>query len=181
MPNPDADAPIFLIGFMASGKSTVGKLLARRLGWSFVDLDNLVSAGAGVSIAEIFSAEGEAGFRRREGDALRAAAGRRRCVIATGGGAACREDNLAAMLAAGRVVGLGVSAGESVRRAGAASGRPLLDGRADPVGAASRLLEARDPFYSRAHVRIETDGRTTDEIADAVLRGLGIEPPGSGA
>jgi shikimate kinase len=166
---------------MASGKTTVGKLLAKRLGWRFVDLDDLVTASAGRAVAEIFSAEGESGFRRRESEAVREATGRRRYVIATGGGAACREDNLGAMLAAGRVVGLRVSAGEAVRRAGGASGRPLLDGQSDPVGAARGLLEARDPFYARADLSIETDGRTPEEIAGAVLRGLGLEPGRPGA
>jgi len=131
-----------------------------------------VTRAAGQPVADIFAAEGEAGFRRREADALREAAGRRQAVIATGGGAACREDNLAAMLAAGHVVALAVSAEEAIRRAGASSGRPLLDGKADPVAAARALLDARRTFYERAHVRIDTDGRTPADIADAVLRGV---------
>jgi shikimate kinase len=170
----DADAPLFLVGFMASGKTTIGKLLAARLGWAFVDLDELVVAGAGRTVAEIFAAEGEAGFRRRETAAVRDAAARRRTVIATGGGAACREENLTAMLAAGPVVALAVSAEEAVRRAGPGSGRPLLDGKADPVAAARGLLAARDPFYARARLRIDTDGRTPTEIADAVVRALDL-------
>jgi shikimate kinase len=173
MSPPAADAPIFLVGFMASGKTSVGKLLAARLGWTFVDLDELVVAAAGATIPEIFAREGEPGFRRRETGAVRDAAARRRTVIATGGGAACRPENLQAMLGAGRVIALAVSAEEAVRRAGGASGRPLLDGKADPVAAARELLAARAPFYARAHVRVETDGRTPDEIARAVLRDLG--------
>ena len=73
--------------------------------------------------------------------------------MATGGGAPCREENIEAMLAAGRVFWLDVSAEEAVRRAGKASGRPLLDGAADPVAAARELLDARRPFYERAHAR----------------------------
>jgi shikimate kinase len=76
------------------------------------------------------------------------------------------------MLAAGHVVALAVSAEEAIRRAGASSGRPLLDGNADPVGAARALIDARRSFYERAHVRIDTDGRTPAEITDAVLRQL---------
>jgi len=172
-PSVDADAPIFLVGFMASGKTTVGKLVAERLGWQFDDLDELVRrAAGGRAVADIFAAEGEAGFRRRESDALREAAARRRAVIATGGGAACREDNLAAMLAGGLVVTLEVSAEEAIRRAGSSSGRPLLDGKTDPVGAARALLDVRRSFYERAHVRIDTDGRTPADIADAVLDGV---------
>ena len=172
----DADAPIFLVGFMASGKTTVGRLLADRLGWAFADLDDLVARTAGRTVAEIFAAEGEAGFRRRESGAVRDAAERRRLVVATGGGAACREENLAVMLAAGRVVALTVSPEEAIRRAGDVSGRPLLDGKADPVAEARRLLEARRPFYDRAHLRIETDGRSPRQIAEALFADLHVQP-----
>jgi shikimate kinase len=165
----DREAPIFLVGFMGSGKTTIGKLLARRLGWTFVDLDDLVVRAAGMPIPEIFSREGEPAFRRRETDALREAAATRRAVVATGGGAACREENLTLMLGAGRVVALAVSAAEAVRRTGSASGRPLLDGSADPLSAAGTLLAARQPFYARAQWRFETDGRSPAEIANQVI------------
>jgi shikimate kinase len=172
MPDFDPEAPIFLIGFMASGKTTVGRLLAARLGWAFADLDDLIAAGAGRTVPQIFAAEGEAGFRRRETDAVREAAARRRAVIATGGGAACREENLAAMCLNGRVVALEVSAEESVRRAGPASGRPLFDGQADPVGAARALLAVRRSFYERAHLCVRTDGRRPKDVAAAIADGL---------
>ncbi len=175
-PPPAAEAPIFLIGFMGSGKTTVGGLLARRLDWGFADLDDLVVRAAGASVAEIFAREGEAGFRRRETEAVRAAAAGRRAVVATGGGAACREENLALMLASGRVVALGVSPAEAVRRTGSRSGRPLLDGSADPLAAATALLGERQAFYARAHLRVETDGRTPAEAAQAIVRGLGLSP-----
>ncbi len=169
-----AEAPIFLIGFMGSGKTTVGRLLAERLGWSFADLDDLVVRAAGASVAEIFAREGEEGFRRREAEAVRAAATGRRSVVATGGGAACREENLRLMLASGRVVALGVSAAEAVRRTGGRSGRPLLDGSADPLAAATSLLGKRQAFYAQAHLRVDTDGRTPAEAASAILAGLGL-------
>jgi shikimate kinase len=172
---PRADAPIFLVGFMASGKTTVGKLVASRIGWAFADIDDLVIKSAGRSVAEIFAAEGEEGFRRRESDAIAAAASRQRAVIATGGGAVCREENLALMLAAGRVIALGVSAEEAVARAGAHSGRPLLDGQADPMRAARGLLEVRAPFYARAHLRVETEGRASNDIAAEIVAGLGLD------
>ena len=170
------EAPIFLIGFMGSGKTTVGGLMAERLGWAFADLDDLIVRSAGLTVAEIFAREGEEGFRRRETEAVRAAAAGRRSVVATGGGAACREENLALMLASGRVVALAVSAAEAVRRTGSRSGRPLLDGRADPLAAATALLSARQPFYARAHLRVETDGQTPAEAASEILGGLGLGP-----
>lgn len=169
MPPADDDAPIFLIGFMASGKTTVGRLLAERLDWTFVDLDKLIEDAAGKTVADIFAAEGEAGFRKRETDALHEAAGRRKAVIATGGGAPCRDENIEAMLAAGRVFWLDVPAEEAVRRAGKSSGRPLLDGAADPVEAAEKLLLARRPFYERAHAGVETLDRTPREIVEDLL------------
>lgn len=169
-------APIFLIGFMGSGKTTIGGLLAKRLGWSFADLDDLIARSAGLTVTEIFAREGEEGFRRRETEAVRAAAAGRQSVVATGGGAACRDENLALMLASGRVVGLAVSAAEAVRRAGTRSGRPLLDDSADPLAAATALLSARQSFYARAHLQVETEGRTPDEAVNAILGGLGLVP-----
>src|SRR5450755_42182 len=94
----DPDAPIFLVGFMATGKTTVGRILAARLGWRLVDLDDVIAREAGRTVPEIFEAEGEAGFRAREARALAAASAERRAVVATGGGAGCREDNLRTML-----------------------------------------------------------------------------------
>jgi shikimate kinase len=170
MPPADDDAPIFLIGFMASGKTTVGRLLAERLDWVFVDLDKVIEDGAGKTVADIFAAEGEAGFRKRETAALREVAGRRKVVVATGGGAPCSDENIEAMLAAGRVFWLDVPAAAAVARAGKASGRPLLDGAADPVAAARKLLTARSPFYARAHVRIETEDRRAEEVVNGLLR-----------
>ena len=180
MPHPSApEGPIFLIGFMGSGKTTVGGLLAERLGWAFADLDELIAGTAGLTVAEIFAREGEEGFRRRETEAVRAAAAGRRSVIATGGGAACREENLSLMLASGQVVALAVSAAEAVRRTGTRSGRPLLDDSADPLAAATTLLSARQPFYARANLKVETDRRTPDEAVSAILGGLGLGPNAS--
>jgi shikimate kinase len=165
----DDDAPIFLIGFMASGKTTVGRLLAERLDWTFVDLDTVIEDGAGKTVADIFAAEGEEGFRKRETEALLGVAKRRKVVVATGGGAPCRDENIEAMLETGRVFWLDVSPEEAVQRAGSASGRPLLDGAADPAAAASTLLASRRAFYERAHAGVETDGRTPKEIVDDLL------------
>jgi shikimate kinase len=173
------DAPLFIIGFMATGKTTVGRILASRLGWAFQDLDADVTASAGMTVAEIFAAEGEAGFRRRETEAVRAASGLSRTVVATGGGAACREPNLSLMLAAGRVVALAATPEEVLRRTGGGrSGRPLLDGEADALGAARALLATREPFYARAHHQVDTVGKTPDAVAAEVLAMLGRQERG---
>src|SRR4051812_39549190 len=92
------DAPIFLIGFMGTGKSTVGRIVAGAIGFVFTDLDDVIVREAGMTVPQIFAGEGEPGFRRREEAAVRTSAAMRRTVVATGGGAACREANLVAML-----------------------------------------------------------------------------------
>ncbi len=161
---------------MATGKSTVGRLLARALGRPFVDLDTLVEETAQMTVAEIFRSSGEPAFRRYEAEALARALAMPDAVIATGGGAACREDNLQAMLTRGQVVALSAPPSEILQRTGRASGRPLLDGAADPVAAATELLRQREPFYARAHIRVDTVGKTADAVAAEVLAALPPRP-----
>jgi len=175
-PLADPDAPIFLIGFMGTGKSTVGRLLAAEIGFAFTDLDDVITRGAGRTVAQIFASEGEVGFRAREEQAVRAASAMRRTVIATGGGAACREANLAAMLAAGRVVALSATPAEVIRRTGTGPGRPLLHGKADPEGVAAALLAEREPFYARAHHQIDTVGKEPEAVTREVVVRLGGGP-----
>jgi shikimate kinase len=168
------EAPIFLIGFMTAGKSTVGRMVAARLGWAFRDLDQVIVAAAGMSVSQIFAAEGEAGFRRREAQAVEDAAGWVRTVVATGGGAACVEGNLARMLEAARVVVLDVEPAEVVRRAGRGVGRPLLEGATDPLSVVTERLVQREPFYARAHHRVDTNGRAPEEVAARVIELLDL-------
>jgi shikimate kinase len=160
---------------MGTGKTTVGRHLAGRLGARFVDLDDVITLRAGRPISEIFRSDGEAAFRRLEQEALEHVLGGGGVVIATGGGAACREPNLSLMLAGAHVVALWASPQEVVRRTGAESGRPLLDGAADPVAAAQALLAARAPFYARAHLRVETEGKRPEQIADEIASALSQE------
>lgn len=164
-----ARRPLVLVGFMASGKSTVGRLVAERAGLRFLDLDKVIEASAKMSTADIFAAEGEPGFRLREAAALKRVLAETDVVIATGGGAVSRPENLEAMLGQGLVVALEVPAEEVLRRVGTASGRPMLDRAADPLVEARRLLAERQPFYARAHARVDTAGRSASEVADQVL------------
>ncbi len=166
--------PVVLIGFMATGKSTVGRLLATQNGLRFVDLDEVIESSAAVAIPDIFRTEGEAGFRLRERVALLETLSAQGTVIATGGGAACQPGNLEAMLASGTVVALGVSAEEAIRRTADSGGRPLLDGQGDRLARARQLLASREPYYNRAHLRIETDGKEPDRIAFEVGKALGL-------
>ncbi|AEN74386.1 Shikimate kinase [Rhodothermus marinus SG0.5JP17-172] len=171
---------IYLTGFMGCGKSTIGPLLARRLGYTFLDLDALIERQAGRSIPEIFAEGGEAAFRALEREALRRTVALDACVIATGGGALVSDDNLAWALRNGRVVYLQVSADELARRlAPEATHRPLLQDRHHrPLqGAALRrriaaMLARREPWYRQAHHVVATDGLSIAETVEAVLHAL---------
>ena len=152
---------LFLIGFMAAGKTSVGRALAARSGRRFVDLDDVIAA-MGEPVAQLVARD-EAEFRRRESAALAqvitdATDGP---VIATGGGAAAFGDNLARMREAGLVIALGVDLDEVARRAAGGPPRPLL-------ASAAQLAAARAPIYRRAHAVVDTTGRSIDEVVSAV-------------
>jgi shikimate kinase len=158
-----------LIGFMATGKTTVGRLVAERLQRRFVDLDHLVEEIAGMKVPELFRTQGEPAFRKVEAEALHRALKMDGIVLATGGGAACREENLRDMLAGAYVVALSAPPAEVLKRTGGASGRPLLDAASDPMAEAQRLLTEREPFYARAHLRVDTVGKTPPAVADEIV------------
>ena len=170
---PAAEAPIFLIGFMGSGKTTVGRLLAKLTKREFVDLDHWIEQKEHRKISEIFAQEGESKFRLHEAEALKTLSREKWTVVATGGGAACQEGNLKLMLQTGHVVTLLVSAAEAMRRTGAHSGRPLLDGKEDPMGAAQALLAKRQSYYERAPLRVTTDHQSPETIASKIVSDLG--------
>ncbi|PSQ80834.1 MAG: shikimate kinase [Bacteroidetes bacterium QS_8_68_15] len=178
-PNPEPrNAPIYLTGFMGSGKSTVGPLAAVRLGWRFLDLDELIAERAGRPIPAIFAAEGEAGFRRREAEALRAVSREERdAVVATGGGTLVQPENLKRARASGTVVYLRAPAAVLAERlADAAAERPLLQSEEDgtPLAGAAltrrieTLLAERRPCYERAHRTVDTAEASPEATAEAV-------------
>ncbi len=159
-------APLFLIGFMAAGKTSVGRAIASATGRRFVDLDDVIAAG-GTPVATLVARD-EPEFRRREAQALtRAIASGDGAVIATGGGAAAYGDNLARMRAAGLVVALGVDAADAEARA--AAERAARPGAQRPlIGAARALWARRAPVYRRAHAVVDTTGRSVAEVAAEV-------------
>jgi len=160
---------LFLYGPPASGKSSLGRLLARRLGAAFYDLDTLIEGSAGQSIPEIFRQEGEAGFRRRERQALETLLAGPPGVVALGGGALLDEHNRADVQAAGPVLCLSAPFDEILRRVDASSenGRPLLDG--DTRDRLRSLLDARQPHYASFPLQLENvsgnDALALDETA----------------
>ena len=173
---------IYLTGFMGSGKSTIGPILANVLGYDFVDLDEAVEERAGKPVPQIFAEDGAAAFRALEATMLRETGARNKVVVALGGGAMTVEDNLQWALANGAVVYLKVSLDSLIRRLrrGRMVRPLLLDDAGQRLSTADlrekvkALMDRREPFYERAHVVVEIAnqrvGITVDEVVKAVRR-----------
>ena len=162
---PERDGPIFLVGFMGAGKSVTGEVLALRLGWDFIDLDQLVVETERRSIAEVFAQDGEEGFRLAELRALDALQGRRRLVVACGGGTYALPEGRRRIDVMGRAVWIDVPLRLSVERCISGPVRPLLQNDAQ----VESLYRARLPAYRRAPYRIEAANATPEEIAGRVI------------
>ena len=166
---------VVLVGPMGVGKSTVGLLLAERLGVSYRDTDDDIVAEQGRTIAEIFVDEGESDFRVIEKAAVRRALGEHDGVLALGGGALLEAETRAA-LAGLRVGWLSMDAEEAVRRAGLDSARPLL--AVNPHERWRELADARRHLYEEvATAVVPTDGQTPGQVAQAVLEALELRQP----
>lgn len=169
---------IVLVGMMGSGKTTVGRLVARRLGRPFVDVDDAVVRRAGLSVSELFAGQGEAAFRSLEsqclGDALGDPAGSGVAdeaggtVVAVGGGAVLDAANRARMARSGPVVWLRARPETLAERLGGGEGRPLLaESTRDAVSTLAALAADRAPLYEQvASVVIDVDGLSAEEVAD---------------
>ena len=166
---------IYLTGFMGSGKSTVGRLLAARLRWPFVDLDETIVKEAGRSIPEIFQELGETAFRDMESEAVRRHAGEAG-VYALGGGAVLSECNRSLLLSTGTVVYLRTAPGTLLQRLEKGTGeRPLLPDDEDLYQTICRTLIQRKPFYESAHWIVDTDGMTAEQVVDELVNRRGGE------
>jgi shikimate kinase len=160
---------VLLVGFMAAGKSTVGPILARDLGWRFVDLDECVEEEEGCSIAEVFRLRGEAHFREVEDRLTRGMLREDRVVLGSGGGWAAHPGRLRDLPDGTRSVWLRVSPEEAVRRSGDQPGeRPLLRGP-DPLQEAHDLLAAREVQYVDADLEVDTEGRTPEDVTAYIV------------
>jgi len=158
---------IILIGFMGTGKSTVGKAVATELDWGFIDTDEQVEALAGKSISELFAQDGEQHFRKLESQVLSDIAKREHLVVSTGGGAVLRQENRQAMLASGLVVALTADAETIIERVRLDTNRPLLAG--DLPSKVQRLMKERAGAYDFATVKIDTSGLGVEEIVEIIL------------
>lgn len=155
---------VVLVGFMGSGKSSVGRELARRFGVPFVDVDAWIESATGCRIRDLFAREGEAAFREREKAALREVLSVKGCVIATGGGAFVDAENRVLLRSYAPVVYLDAAVETLLGRLAADLGRPLLRG-GDREEVVRELLSRRVPGYRTADVTVPTDGRTVEEVA----------------
>lgn len=161
---------IILTGFMGTGKSTVGRLLARELGLQFHDIDTLIEAEAGTAVKEIFKAHGEAAFREIEKGIIKKLS--EDCygtglVIATGGGAVVNPENRAMLKSWGTIICLSASVDEIIKRVGDKGDRPLLAAE-DKKGAIEKLLNERAEAYRDCDMCIDTTSRSVEEVVAAI-------------
>lgn len=166
---------LYLIGAMGSGKTTVGRLVAERLGLPFYDLDQRIERATGQTIAQIFVQQGEAAFRELESRALLEVAALPQGVVATGGGVVLREDNRALMRRTGWMVYLRASHETLWRRIQHSTDRPLLH-TDSPRETLLAIMQAREPLYQEADWVVETDTRSPQQVADAVIRAFQPTP-----
>ncbi|HWD18080.1 MAG TPA: shikimate kinase [Verrucomicrobiae bacterium] len=164
-----------LIGFMGTGKSSVGRLVAEQLRFDFVDTDDLITDKVGRSIAEIFAQDGEAAFRAQERAVVKELEERSRLVIATGGGLICDPSNLASLRTHALIVCLWASPAAIWERVRNQTHRPLLQGP-DPQAKIASLLAQRGPAYREAGVLVGTDLRSPREVAQQILHHFRLAP-----
>jgi len=161
---------------MGSGKSAVGRRLARELGLDFIDSDAEIERRTGVDIAYIFDKEGEPGFRSREAEIVDELTQLRGVVLATGGGAVLDAASRQRLRSRGRVVYLRTTVDQQLVRTRRSADRPLLD-NPDPRGTLARLMDVRAPLYAEiAAITVDTDGRKVKTVVDQIMRELGEHP-----
>jgi Shikimate kinase len=176
MERPRDKAPIFLGGFMASGKTSVGRELSRMTGYPFLDMDETIEKRTGLSVSEIFIRQGEDAFRRMEGELLREAALLANCIVALGGGVLVDEKNRELVEERGTLVILGVEPYTVRKRTAGQPGlRPLLENNDLDALWAKRLA-----FYQGGRLRLETDSLSPEEVARKIQETLSLPSSGTG-
>lgn len=180
----DAVRNIFLVGFMASGKTTVGVALTRMLGWPLIDGDDEIVRQTGKSIETIFKESGEGAFRQLERSVINDLCSQQGRIIAPGGGAFVDHTNRVRMLESGEVFCLNASPDTIHQRLSEQSSdgavRPLMDVE-DPVARIQELLSERHEAYSQAHHMIDTDRLSPNEIADLIRQACRLDSLNTGA
>lgn len=162
---------IILTGFMGSGKTEVGKSLAKRLGYTFIDTDLLIEKKTGKSISDIFSNDGEPFFRDTETQILKELSEINEHVISTGGGIVTREENILQLRRIGFIIWLRASPETILSRVGHETHRPLLNVD-NPIEQIKMLMSQREQSYSKVDLTIDTDGLEVDEVVNIIIKKL---------
>lgn len=160
---------LILIGFMGTGKSTVGRFLAEKLNFAFVDIDEIIKRALGMDISEIFSRFGESRFRDIETEAVKAVAKKKGQVISTGGGVVLREENIVTLKKTGFLFCLTATEDVIFERLKYSKDRPLLQ-VSDPKSRIKELLLSRMPLYSKADYVIDTSSLSVREVTEIILK-----------
>ena len=160
---------IVLVGFMGTGKTSIGKRLSMQLRMRYVDTDDIVEQDSGRSISDIFAEDGEPTFRALESEAVRKVSKLSNYIIATGGGVVLKAENMVELKRNGIVFCLTATAEEIYRRVQHQPHRPLLQ-TPDPLLKISTMLEERHPYYTKADYMVETTGRSFGEVMAYIKR-----------
>jgi shikimate kinase len=160
---------IYLVGFMGTGKTHIGKELAKKKKWRFIDLDDLIEFREKRRIGEIFAKDGEPYFRRAEKAALKEVAGESKFVVACGGGVVIDPANIKIMKNTGTVICLAASADSILKRTAGLTHRPLLN-VANPKKQIELLLKMRAPYYARADKAVNTTKLTPRQVVGRILK-----------
>lgn len=160
---------IVLTGFMGTGKTEVGRLLARKLGYKFIDADSVIEEDQKMPITEIFKRFGEPYFRDIESKVIKRLSEMEGVVISTGGGAVLRQENMDNLRKNGIIICLMASPETIYERTKKDTSRPLLQVE-NPLQRIKELLDFRRPYYEKADIMIDTDGKTPEEVAREILK-----------
>lgn len=164
---------IVLTGFMGTGKTEVSRELARLTGYAQVDVDAEIEKAAGMAITEIFKRFGEPRFREMETGEIKKVSRGKSLIISTGGGAVMKDENMEALRAGGVIVCLSASPETILKRTSKDSTRPLLQVE-DPLNKIKELLSLRQPYYERADIMIDTEGKTPLQVAEEILENMSL-------
>lgn len=160
---------IVLVGFMGAGKTEVGRILSKKLGYALVDADTEIEKGQDMTITEIFRQHGEPAFRDMEADVIKRLSKMNKIVISTGGGAVLRQENIDNLRANGVIVCLSATPETILQRTSANNDRPLLQTE-NPLQKIKELLEYRRPYYEKADIMIDTENKSPLEVAEEIIK-----------
>lgn len=159
---------IYIVGFMGTGKTVIGKILAQKLGKDFIETDEQIESRQGKKIVDIFSQNGEASFRAREKEIIRKLSSQKDLVISCGGGLICNAENLELLKKTGLVFCLAASAETIYERTKKDKNRPLLNVN-NPLDKIKNLLQERTSYYAQAHYAIDTEGISPKGIVRKII------------